>query len=734
MNLQHDVHTTPAMYDHSPTSGHIINAYKTLTLPRLALFIVAFLMAAIGVRWLQLRRAKPTDLDTEALEAQLTGLDREALDRFRLFVRLAASAYDRSSVGIIRGTHEGWRCLSNSSGRIWLWQHGPGRYAIVIRGTATFRDLGEDCRLLMASYSQHESSRWVADVNQIRQEIHTLLGENHVPFDAELIIVGHSIGAAYAECALHALREQSAYRISAVTFDSPGIPSGYRRSANMPAMLTGLISLYAPANAVNTLNRSCAERLYCCGNGGDVPLGVFVAITRSTWHLIMAVIQVNARHQLDNIQRYLASGRITRTSVERWPAYTSTVLGLLGSPPSGPRQSLKSTAQVNPAPRPRPTPPQPQSPQIVQRPVQPEIQQTELVPENVEEMVQNRPYRINADLSHWKDFLKRLRPEDHIAAICGETNQGKSSVFQALIGTFFEAGSDLIGHEANTTVTPIVALVSDPQRTRRIFLIDLPGMGAAAQLPNSEPNLFVTNSALGLVDHTKGSVRMALYVIKEQGMLDSSLDSYRSFTKRADECKLDILVVHNSSADKHPKRDEQKRKLATKLGINEEEIVQCMALSDPGETDEDRQRRRYDVTALRAEWKKFLNNVEAQEDNTGSLGDREARAAQEADSVVARLGIGTFTGLVTSGATWLPGIGWWQTIPRVGGVAAQHVAIKSGERALLIAAGPVGTVISAVWTLDTLYRNREPIMTNACKGYRWVRGKYNRLRGNPPSA
>ena len=201
---------------------------------------------------------------------------------FLAFASIAAKAYsDENEQAVIQIDNDYTLRLINSGDdrKLWLWECSETNkriyYVVAIRGSHTVNDWATVNRNLVLELAGNEGDVFSNTVDQYFRSALHLLNRNQIRRGAEILWVGHSLGASIAEsCFAKCLNDNGFKRLEligkgAVTFDSPGQPERYRTVGNgfTPQMKKMVTTMNNRPNLVNTLTKPIASEFYCCGRG-----------------------------------------------------------------------------------------------------------------------------------------------------------------------------------------------------------------------------------------------------------------------------------------------------------------------------------------------------------------------------------------------------------------------------------------------------------------------------------
>lgn len=347
----------------------------------------------------------------------------------------------------------------------------------------------------------------LADTYTIR--ISDIICKHCTNADIPIVLVGHSLGATLAEAAVALLEKQSktTRNCSAITFDSPGQPA-YWRKEHMSLPMKNVMTLNSVFNIVNTLNKPCAEKFYSCGTGSRIPFSGLLNVVKQNLKLSLSSAFRFAveSHPMPVIINYLMSRNIVHEDPDSWPLFSGYCIKKVDS-------VVEYLTPLNNEPRIQEFTPR----RNLQR--NSNSKGNFSIPTFPEDGI-TTPNSIYCayDTHDWHHFLEIINPSDILMPIFGTSGAGKSTTLNKILNL---GGSDQKipcggGTNNSTNIYIVDFLHSDEER---LFLLDMPGLGAQAQ--STETNSFIQNSIEPLLNLACGNIGCALFILKDN-LLDGS--------------------------------------------------------------------------------------------------------------------------------------------------------------------------------------------------------------------
>jgi hypothetical protein len=503
-------------------------------------FLFAFVGLAVSVAFIALttqnryvqRQAPPND------EVDMRADPKKNSDRFYAFLKLAkwayatripddkieefrchgaSGSYYEFSFISKRGPISIWRCTKIPS-----WENTKylNAYVIALPGTDVLQDIAIDINLALG-----KSEEYNKEVQELRKDVTDFLKTALPNVDTyRLIICGHSKAASLGE-SLHQTfqRDKKFISHSAITYDSPGQPSDYRRTWREEDKKE-IYTLNAVPNFINTLNPPCAKNLWSCGEGSAIKLDVLYSVSSillcflkgsylmtlqkptsfilkqmSRCFLKEAKNNLNT-HSLDHMEQFLKTNDITFEHSSRWPLYSGCAVQFLGdavnvvcSPFSAVKIGFRTICtsfigrdtKIGAEDKPSVAETLPDLEEDV--PLLFEEEDTQQrhnlpsLPIDIATMVPRIVYEAKFENGRCP-FFDQLTDDDAIIPIIGLTGSGKTTLMSRLSKQ--SIGDFPIYNGSNNSIFPLVMIWKtheDGGITRRIYLVDLPGIGAPKQ-------------------------------------------------------------------------------------------------------------------------------------------------------------------------------------------------------------------------------------------------------------
>ena len=669
---------------------------------------------------------------TEAVfgTARLDSADRRRPGREVLsMAHLCSLAYGRFS--IVRQTPrlDGWELVEQADGgilslfkRISSGSHQP-TWAVAIRGTAYWRDVRRDINLFWDSVRPTVTSAFSRDAGEVVEAVRLLLDRHGI--QGNITFTGHSLGASYAEVAFFLLNRAYGSSCNAVTFDSPGQPQSYRRAINMPAALPGVFTLLATPNMVNTLNTPIAAsaNLWSCNVGANISLVTVYEMTTVILNClpsfplrgVLSLWEQNTmKHQIKAIIDSIEVGDIHQTSATTWPRYSARIARWMFS--DRPR-----TAELTPTPqRPERVASGNGDARIGSRTPRPMITSTAVdsnipdLPADPNDMEEKQPYLIRdpyGELERFKEML--VRTGTAVAfAFCGLTNAGKTSSLKAILGLPFEDERLRIRYNVNNTPHVIVTWshsldLQSGGSACKVYLLDIPGAGAAAQLGDEEvfngdggshARPWVVDSATTIIERLADFVGCIFYVEKEGAPQTTSVEFYEALKKCADDRQLRMRVLFNCHTNIDAHMVQGRINMARVFGIPETAIVAYRAVTEAGLMAAARAEAKHDVGPLLEMWNRETSAaaVSARPLEFSSYRARLVQTMRAHELEMRSLPPDRwdgFTGLALSVVAWVPGAAMWQVACGTGPLVLSVASVS----VFAVPTAAVATLTGTVW-------------------------------------
>ncbi|CEH11670.1 Protein of unknown function DUF2974 [Ceraceosorus bombacis] len=676
-------------------------------------YVRDFMLVALVLAWV-VRTLPRHKADTRAATAK-------EVETLHTMLGLCINSYGNAELGRNGDLFGSWKLVASYwEGTIWLWQDDTRKtsWAVVVRGTSHLLDSFQDKRLVSDTMHARWTSTWQDDADALCQEVQRFLKEKQIDLSRDdVTFVGHSLGASHAEYLLHFFRSRSqdGDNLKGVTFDSPGQPKSFRQAKQMPPSIPGLKTLNAPANIVNTLNPPCAEILYCCGSGSRIYFGTICNGVKAAWHFgaravffgLDALREHSMQHRLESMQTLVDDGQLSLSCRTQWPTYSGWFVSVLGS-------QHKASFRAHTDPSPQPAPAAVHTTPLPHVAIPPANRHPDLLrlPEKREDMLIRKPYKCSNANVDWQRFFDMLTASDKVFALVGDSGQGKTSIFKTLLELPHTDRQLLIADGINTTRFPIVAwmkdvCVDDKGTTRRIFLVDLPGLGGLEQA-GPHANDFMQNNAESLLKQIRKSVGAIYYVRRESTIQDESKNRFDAIRQICgDDISLRVIYNHEGPPDREwvePRR----QAISECLKIPKDWLVQCTVIARPEFNEQARERGHHNVKLLLDRWTDDTKPA-VLKSSLGTVGDRTVKVEAEIayqDSqapLLGSLGGGLVGGGATAYASWAVGAAWWGSslgkvllVTSGGVVAAVPLAITCGV-AVGSTAVTYGAIQAAPW-------------------------------------
>jgi len=481
-----------------------------------------------------------------------------------------------------RGSISLWLCTNIP---IWEDQKYLNAYVVALPGTDVLQDIAIDINLALGNCEEYSK-----EVRELRKDVTDFL-QTALP-DIKvyrLLVCGHSKAASLGESLHQTFQRDKKFKShAAITYDSPGQPYDYRKTW-IDDDKREIYTLNSVPNFINTLNPPCAHNLWSCGEGSSIKLDVFFSASSNVFCFIKGSYLMTLEkpitfvfkqmssfcfkeakknldtHSLDHMEQFLKTYEINFEQPSRWPLYSGAAVKFLGDAVNFVSFPFRSVFRMictsftgdlateveeplkdNSLPEPEDTP------FLFKEEATKKTYDLPVLPVDIATMVPKTVYEARFENGRCP-FFDQLTDDDSIIPIIGFTASGKTT----LISRWSNQDLDnfpIFGCEPNNSIFPLIMVwkvYEDDGITRRIYLVDLPGVGAPKQAEKDnfdEGHIFHGNFK-GLLELTLKYSNAALFIYRLGTKTDEIQAILKELREETSRTNTALMIGVNTNSD-----------------------------------------------------------------------------------------------------------------------------------------------------------------------------------------